>query len=207
MKIMPGIFFLLSWYTVSPQALYRVTEDYFRASPFKTEFSQFLTRLIEDPALSEKDIRKKTDSTLFYLQGVYTGHAPFFFPSSRCKIVVAEQEEYTDSSFTEAYTFFVYQLNSYASPGQEGLKEIRQEFEKLSRRFKKGFGTTDQKELKNGNEQTGAIMNYAYKNMDFYPLTFAWATAADNKENVLALTIRFFIIDNKAYLPVPPDSP
>lgn len=120
---------------------------------------------------------------------------------------MAEQQEYTDSSLNETYTYFVYQLIGYAPPGTEGLKDIQQEFERLKRRFKKGFDTIDQKELKKGSEQMGAIINYSYKEMIFYPLTIAWATSTGNKENLVTLSIRFFMIDNKAYLPVSPDSP
>ncbi len=207
MKIKLFISFLLTWQMVCPQTLYKTTEDYFRANPFKMEFNQFLSSFINDPALSEKKIKKKTDSTLFYLQGVYLSYSPFFFPATRCKIILAEQQEYTDSSLNETYTYFVYQLIGYAPPGKEGLKDIQQEFERLKRRFKKGFYTIDQKDLQKGGEQMGAIINYTFKQMVFHPLTIAWATSPGNKENLVTLSIRFLMIDNKAYLPISPDSP
>lgn len=207
MKLKLLIAFLLCWQTICPQSLYKTGEDYFRLDPFKIEFSQFLTSLISDPALTEKKISKRTDSTLFYLEGIYPSHKPFFFPSTRCKIILAEQQGYTDSLATQPYTYFVYQLIGYASQDEEGLKNVKQEFERLNRRFKKGFDSLDQKELKRDNKQSGFIINYTYKEIVFYPLTIAWATSADHKENIVAISLRFFMIDNKAYLPIPADSP
>ena len=207
MKIKFFIAFLLTWQIVCAQHLYKAVEDYFPANPFKTEFSLFINNLLKDPALVERDIKKKTDSTLFFLQGIYQAHSPFFFPSTRCKIILAEQQEYMDSTSAEAYTFFVYQLIGYANPGAVGLRDIKEEFERMNRRLKKGLAAEEQKILKRGSEQSGAIINYSYKDTVFNPLTIAWATSADNKENIIVLSIRFFLIDNKAYLPIPADSP
>lgn len=205
MKIKLFIIFLFTWQTVCPQLLQNVAEDYFRTNPFKTSFSQFLNSLISDPALKEKTISKKTDSTLFHLQGVYSSYSPFFFPSTHCKIVLAEREEYIDSLRT--YPYFIYQLIGYAPPGEEGLKSIKQEFEKLNRKFKKGFAVSDLKDLTKGDEQSGAIINYTYEGMVFHPLTIAWLSTKEHKENIVALSIRFFMQDNKAYLPIPANSP
>lgn len=207
MRIKLFTIFLLTWQTAYPQTLYKATQDYFRYDPFKTEFSQFLNKLINDPSLTEKDIKKKTDSTLFFLQGIYKSHSPFFFPATRCKIVLAEREEYADSLSTEIYTYFVYQLIGYAAPGEEGLKDVIQEFDRLNRHLKKGLDPPEQKKLKRGIEQSGAIINYSFRNTPFYPLTIAWATSPDKKENIVVLSIRFFMIDNRAYLPVPSNSP
>lgn len=207
MKIKLLSILLLSWQFLCPQPLYKVTADYFRLDPFKVSFSQFLNSLISDPALTEKDIRKKNDSTLFYLQGIYPAHSPFFFPAVRSKVIIAEQQEFTDTSQTDVYTYFVYQLIGYAPPGKEGLKDIREEFERLNRRLKKGLSQSDRKDLKRGSEDLGAIVNYTYRDMIFYPLTIAWASSPGNKENIIAVSVRFFVEDNRAYLPIPADSP
>ena len=207
MKIRVCIFFLLTWQTLCPQTLYKAAQEYFRHDPFKTDFSQFLNNLINDPTLTEKKISKKNDSTLFYIEGIYTSHSPFFFPSPRCKIILAEQEADIDSLSTTPFTFFVYQLIGYATTGNEGIKDIKEEFEKLNRRLKKGLDPTELKVLKRGSEQMGAIQNYTYQGMIFQPLTIAWATSADHKENIIALSIRFFMDENKAYLPISSNRP
>ncbi|MEO7982735.1 MAG: hypothetical protein ABI688_01510 [Bacteroidota bacterium] len=192
---------------LSAQTLYKATQDYFRQNPFKTEFHQFINNLISDPALSEKEIKKKTDTTLFFLQGIYKSHSPFFFPVSRCKVVLAERQEFIDTVTNHVYTYFVYQMIGYAPPGKEGLKDVKEEFERLNRRLKKGLEIIDPKELKRGDAPSGAINNYTYRNLLFYPLTIAWATTAENTENIIALTIRFFMAKNTAYLPIPSNGP
>jgi predicted MFS family arabinose efflux permease len=45
------------------------------------------------------------------------------------------------------------------------------------------------------------ITNYTYGGMIFSPLTIAWTSSADKKENMVVLTIRFFMANNQAYLP------
>jgi hypothetical protein len=202
-------FLLLYGPSHGQETVSKITHSYFRSDPFNKEFSQFLNNLINDPALTEKSIKKRTDSTLFFLQGIYSSHSPFFFHTNRCKIILAERQEYKDSLSTRTYTYFIYQLIGYAAPGEEGQKDIKQEFEKLNRRFKKGLDETDQKELKRGYEQSGAIINYSFMKMPFYPLTIAWTTSADHQENIIAITVRFYMEDNEAYLylPIPPDSP
>lgn len=207
MKIKCCLLFLLAWQNLYPQSFYKISQEYFRHDPFKPEFSQFLNSLINDPALSEKKISKKNDSTLFYMEGFYSSFSPFFFPSSRCKIILAEQQEYADSLTNNVYTYFVYQLIGYAPPGEEGIKDIRQEFDKLSRRFKKVLDPKEQKEFKRGSERTGALIDYTYRDMIFHPLSIAWVTSQDHKENILALSIRFFMDENKAYLPIPANCP
>lgn len=207
MKIRCCIFFLLCWQTLCSQLLYKAAQDYFRHDPFKTDFSQFLTSLINDPTLSEKKINKKNDSTLFFIEGIYSSPSPFFFPASRCKIILAEQEEYLDSLSERPFTYFVYQLIGYAPPGNEGIKDVKEEFDKLNRRLKKGLDPVELKVLKKGSEQSGAIQNYRYQGMIFQPLTIAWVTSADHKENIIALSIRFFMDENKAYLPIPSNRP
>lgn len=207
MKIKLLFLFVLSWQTVLPQWLYTTTRSYFRQDPFKTEFSRFLPALMNDPGLIDKKINKKTDSTLFYLQGRYNSYYPFSITTTHCKIILAEQQDYLDSSGNKTFTYFVYQLVGYAPPGEAGLKDIKQEYEKLHRRFKKEMEVNDLKELKRDGVQSGVIMNYTFKGMVFYPVTVAWASSADHKENIIALSVRFFMQDNQAYLPIPPDSP
>jgi hypothetical protein len=192
---------LLYSFLHAQETINKITQSYFRCDPFSGEFSQFLNKLINDPALSDKKMDKKNDSTLFYLQGHYASHSPFFFPTIACKIILAERQEYADTSSNNVYTYFIYQLIGYAKDGEEGRKDIEEEFEKLSRRFKKGFKASDQKELKTGTEKTGDIINYSVTNTPFYPLSIAWTSSTGKKNNMLVISVRFYMTDNYAYLP------
>lgn len=201
MKIKLFIFLSLCWQTICSQSIYKATEQYFRHDPFKTEFSQFLIKLINDPSLSQKEVVKTTDSTLFFLQGIYTTHSPFFFPTINCKVVLAERLEYPDSLSTSPARFFIYQLIGYAPSGEDGRKDVKKEFEKLNNRLKKGLQLAAEKDLTHSSGKSGMITNYTYGGMIFSPLTIAWTSSADKKENMVVLTIRFFMANNRAYLP------
>ena len=188
--------------TLAQEAVFNIAKTYYRSDPFEKEFSAFLNRLMNDPTLINKTIHKKTDSTLFFLEGIYTSHSPFFFKANHTKIILAEKEEVENDSLQYVNTTFNYQLIGYASPGEEGIKDVREEFEKFCRRYKKKFDGDNYKELKAGEKQAGEIRNFSLKYPDFYPLTVAWATSKEHNDNIFALTIRFRVFENQAYLPI-----
>jgi len=92
-------------------------------------------------------------------------------------------------------------LIGYAPPGDEGFKDVKKEFDKLNNRLKKGLELAAQKDLKHASGKSGMIINYTYGGMIFSPLTLAWTSSADKKENMVVITIRFLMTDNRAYLP------
>ena len=95
----------------------------------------------------------------------------------------------------------------YAKDEKEDRKDIEQEIKKLSRRFKKGFKASDQNELKTGNEKTGDIVNFLITDLPFYPLSIAWSSSTDKKNNMLVISVGFYMTDNYAYLPKSANSP
>lgn len=204
MKKLYFFFILLLSLQAQSQQLYKISKNYYRADPFRQEFSSFLNQLMKDPLLINKTIHKKTDSTLFFLDGIYNSYSPFFFKTTHCKVALAEREEAVDST-GQLYSFFLYQLVGYAPAGKDGIKDVQQEFEKFCRQYKRGFTRDNYKELKLQDQQTGEIRDYYYKDLLLSPLTVAWATNKDHTENVFAITIRFSIVENTAYLPIPAD--
>jgi hypothetical protein len=190
------------------QAIYDIAKNYYRANPFENKFNSFLNHLMNDPALLNKTIHKKTDTTLFFLEGTYSSHSPFFFKADKTKIILAENEEVknveNDSSLYLQTTFF-YQIIAYAPAGEEGIKDVKEEFEKLCRRNNKKFDGNNYKELRTDEKQGGEIRNYSSDYPGFFPLTIAWATSKEHNDNILALTIRFMVFENQAYLPITAD--
>lgn len=206
MKIKLLFFFVLNWQTGFSQSFYNAAEDYFRSSPFNKPFNEFTYGLMKDPALVEKKINKKTDSTLFFLQGKYFSYSPFFIPLIQCKIILAEREEFLDSLSADVYTYFVYQVIGNAAAGENGRKDVKEEFEKLNRKFSKKINTADKTDLKTNNQQSGMLINYRYKKFPFFPLSIAWTSSDDMKENRIIISMRFYVMDNKAYLPISANS-
>ena len=138
------LFFLLFHFTVNgQQQLEKIAANYFRSTPFNKEFSQFLAHLMNDPTLIDKTIKKKTDSTLFYIQATYSSHNPFFFKGIKTKVILAEKEEMPADSTQEPQSVYIYQLIGYAPSGEDGIKDIKEEYKKIGRRYKKSFYAAD----------------------------------------------------------------
>lgn len=198
------LLFVLSISTAHAQKVYNIAQTYYRINPFNKEFSSFLIRLMDDPLLTNKTINKKTDSTLFFLEGTYNSHSPFFFKATRTKIILAEREHKTDSTGL-VNNIFLYQLVGYAPPGKEGVNDIQKEFDKFCNRYKKGPYGVNIRELKLQDKKTGEIRDYLLSSLIFSPLTIAWSTSKNNEENIFAITVRFTVVENRAYLPIPAD--
>ncbi|MBI3138941.1 MAG: hypothetical protein HYZ15_10180 [Sphingobacteriales bacterium] len=183
----------------------RVVQQYYRINPFNKEFSNFLSRLMNDPTLTDTTLHRKTDSTLFFLEGNYTTHRPFFFRAGQVKVLLAERELTIDS--TEDFsTVFLYQLVGYAPGGKEGVQDVKTEFEKLSRQYKRVFEISSSRELKSGQQVYGEVRDFYFTNVFFPILTLAWSTR-EEKENLVAITVRFMVYNNAAYLPITANSP
>lgn len=195
---------VLSISTAHAQKVYQIAQTYYRINPFNKEFSSFLIRLMDDPILINKTINKKTDSTLFFLEGTYTSHSPFFFKTTRTRIILAEREDITDS-IGEVNNIFLYQLVGYAPPGKEGVNDVQKEFDKFCNRYKKSPGGVNIREIKIQDKKTGEIRDYQLSNLIFSPLTIAWSTSKNNEENIFAITVRFTVVENRAYLPISAD--
>ncbi len=207
MRIAITISFLLITAVTRSQSVYNISKDYFRADPFKNPFNNFISQLINDPAITEKKITKRSDSVLFYFEGIYKTGNPFFIPVEKCKIILAEKEDRTDDSTRTPFFYYEYQLIGFSGNTKESLKDVKQEFEKLNKKFSRTLSKEEARELKRNNEVAGNIINYSYKNMAFIPVTLAWASLAEPQDYIIAITLRFLNINNVAYLPIPADSP
>lgn len=182
------------------QAPAKIANDYFRISPFNKDFSSFVQRLMTDPMLTDKTIHRKTDTTLFFLEGWYKTFRPFFFLPDKVKVILAEKELAKDS-MDEINVIYLYQLVAYAPPGEEGAKDVQSEYEKLSKKFKHQFDMSSVRELKTGENKYGEVREFYDDNVFFQLLSLAWNTT-EKGENLLAMTLRFLVYENTAVLPV-----
>lgn len=197
-----SLILLSSLQTHSQEILRKVSDEYYRSSPFNKEFHRFIEHILNDPAFIKDTVHRKTDTTLYYMRGSYRGHNPYFFKAIRTDIILAERlEPFLDSANT-FHTVFYYQLVGYAPPGEEGINDVKREFEKACRRYKKGFTGNNDRELTSGNQKKGEVRDYMYRHAFYPPLTISWLTSESGANNVFAITIRFMMYDNRALLPV-----
>lgn len=187
-------------YLARAEQLIKFSKNYFRSDPFAGEFSSFLKHLINDPAIIEKNIQKRTDTTLYSFYGTYTSYNPFFFKPKRVEILLEETPvEYIDSLQTRD-TIFAYQLMAYADDDNAGNEETLKEFEKINRQTGRKL-ENNYRELKNGNEITARIYNYFMPGHLLSPLSIAWGRLPGQHELVLNITLRFKMSANVSVLP------
>lgn len=179
----------------------KITHSYFRSDPFSSAFSSFITGLLNDPTLTDKILEKKTDTSLFYFQGTYTNHNPFFFKPTKVEVILSETALQLDS--LHADTIYSYQLLAYNNDTKEGMQELKKEFEKIYRHYKKGFAKNQYTENPAGSKWNGATYNFFVLYHAVSPFAITWFGPDENREICLILTIRMKISNNEAVLPIP----
>ena len=184
----------------SQEGLYQFSKSYFRSDPLVGSFSGFLKHLMNDPAIKNKQIQQRTDSTLFYFFGVYTSYNPFFFKAKRVEILLEETPiKYVDS--LPADTILVYQLLAYTD-GSRGQQEVKKEFEKIHRQYNKRFADSNYRNLETGEKITGGLHNYFVSFAGLAPVSTIWGLLKETNEYVLNITLRIKSKENRTVLPV-----
>jgi hypothetical protein len=196
-------FFILPacYISFGQSSAFKITKEYFRSDPFQKEFSSFLQHLFNDPSLTNKVLEKRTDTSLFYFQGTYTNHNPFFFKPKRIEVVLAQSVVEQDSLIID--TIYTYQLLAYNNDTKEEAQELKKEFEKIHRRYKNSFFKTTFSENPAGNKLKEASYNFFDPFNAVAPFSVSWFGPDENQEICLVLTIRMQAKNNKAILPIP----
>ncbi|MEI9809641.1 MAG: hypothetical protein WDO16_18250 [Bacteroidota bacterium] len=197
---LPAVLFVcLSSNSQSP--VYKITHSYFRSDPFETTFSAFVSHLLNDPALTDKVLEKKTDTSLFLFRAYYKNYNPFFFKPKKVEVVLTETPVSLDS--LNADTIYTYQLRAFTNDTKEGAAELKKEFEKIYRRHKGSFNKTSYTESQPGSRLPSATYNFFDPLHGVAPFAVTWAGPNADKEMCLIITIRLSTHGNKAILPIP----
>jgi|SRR5689334_9793290 len=171
--------------------LLKIVHNYFRSDPYQNEFGFFLKHLMNDPNLVTKTTRLKTDTSLFYFQGVYKDHNPFGFPSARTEVRLAEKEFVLDDSLSLKDTMIVYQILGFSYNGKTGLASVKNEFTKFNRHYGKHF-TSEASDIKQGDEIVGGTEDYFIYAIDASPLSATWVKV-DEVQSAFVITLRLKI--------------
>ena len=170
--------------------LLKIVKNYFRSDPYQNEFGFFIKHLMHDPILVNKSTRLRTDTSLFYFQGVYKNYSPYGFLADRTEIRLAEQELVINDSLPLKDTLIVYQLLGFNN-GKAGLEAVKDEFFKFNRHYGKHF-ITEPGNITQGTEIVGATEDYFIRGVAASPLTVAWAKL-DESESAFIITLRLKI--------------
>lgn len=200
-KILLLFFLIIAFHreSFSQDGLFQFSKNYFRSDPFAGNFSDFIKHLLNDPAIGNKQMLHKTDTSLFYFFGTYKNHNPFFFKPRQIEVRLQESPiQYADSLPTD--TILVYQLTAYAEPGDVGKQEVKKEFEKIHRQINKKFYTSNNKDLKTGTTVTGGVHNYFVGFASLAPVSVVWARLNGTNESVLNIILGMKTSNNQAVL-------
>ncbi len=199
-----SLFLFLSVRAAAQQeGLYQFAHSYFRSDPFQGQFSRFMEHLMKDPGITEKRTRLRSDTSLFYFFGVYSNYNPFFFKPKRMEVLLEEMPVQYVDSLPPQDTILVYQLVAYGENSEKGLKEIKKEFEKIHRQYKRRFFDSNYHEFKENAAVTGAMYNYFVPLHGLSPLTIAWGKLEGPDAPILNITLRMKTSENMTVLPVP----
>jgi hypothetical protein len=198
-SLLPALLISIATHSQSP--VYKIAHNYFRSDPFETEFSAFLKHLLNDPKINNKILEKKTDTSLFFFQGLYADYNPFFFKPLKVEVSLLESPIKLDSLRTD--TIYVYQLLAYNNGTKEGITELKKEFEKIYRRYKSSFAKSSYAENSADSKMAGASYNFFDGMHGVSPFAITWLGPSEDKEICLVITIRMKTRNNKAVLPVP----
>jgi len=190
-----------SYLSYSQEAVPKIAKDYFRSDPFNSDFSEFITHLLNDPTLTDKVLEKRTDTSLFFFQGTYKTFNPFFFKPKRVEVVLTEVVIDQDSLPRD--TIYAYELFAYDDATKEGTEEVKKEFDKIFHHYKGKF-TSNQLSTKSDNDKTeGVTYNFFDRWHALAPFAVSWFGPVGHNEICLILTLRMDTYMNKAVLPMP----
>lgn len=186
--------------TPEEKGMLKVAKAYFRSNPYQVHFSAFLNHLMHDPTLSHTIIKKRTDTSLFSLEGEYAKHNPYAFKADRVEIRLVDGTLNLEDSVSKPDTLLFYQLLGY-SYGEKGVASVKQEFERFDRKYGHYFVESEVSELKREGQVTGLVLNYFTKVASYSPLAIGWIKL-DDYQAVFTVTFRIKVIDNFATLPM-----
>ncbi len=187
----------------SQDILQKFTHSYFRSDPYKSEFSVFLAHLLKDPAIANKEMLPRTDTSFFYFHGTYTNFNPFFFKPKRIEVILTETEVSYSESDPSIDTVYLYQLLAFNDYTPEGIEDVKKEFNRVNRQFAKKFFDSNHTDLKQGTKIAGGASNYFIPLHGVAPVTIAWGKIENQNSAVLSIVLRMKSSYNRAVSPAP----
>ncbi len=195
------ILFITCAFSVKAQReLPDIAEHFYRVSPFEQDFSKFISALVSDPALTSKEVIKRSDTSFFFFKGTYKNFNPFTFLPTRTEIILAEQVQQLSDSLPDRDTFLIYQVLGYTEEGNAGTEAVKKEYNRFNRLYKSVFDEKNNTDMGTDGVIAGQVTNYFFSVSYLSPLTVAWGQLTSKHENVFALSLRLKIMENRSVL-------
>jgi hypothetical protein len=170
----------------------KVLKTYFPVNPYKYSFSVFYKKLNENPAITNKSIQKRTDSTLFSFKGDLSNYkiGDFLFIDAEIKL---EEVQVKLTGYNITDTIIQYQLNCYCRGGSIGLEVAKKAFLYFDDNFPMPSAWVKTK-VEEG-RLTGLVRDYYYPGLIVIPVSAGWMELYDDK-SAFQITIRMKLHQN-----------
>lgn len=195
---------LYSCFLFSQSPLQTVLKNYFRTHPFNMRFSTFITSLQQDPWFTTTSYERRTDSSFFYLSGVYKNFNPFRYPPVELRLVVAEDLFIHNDSLHTPDTIINLQLMGIADTGTVARNSVTREFKRFHNNRGTDFSDNDYNLVTKNGQIVAEIYNYYLFPFTVSPVTIAWGAVPESQRYTFTITIRFKVRQNIADLVLAP---
>jgi hypothetical protein len=204
-RILLPLFIFIAETGYSQFPMKSLQKTYFRIHPFDMKFSSFVLTLQNDPWFTVDTYKRRTDSTFFFLSGVYKNFNPFRYVPKELKLVLVEEEIIHSDSLQTRDTIINLQLMGIADTGIASKKMVEKEFKRFHSNQSDKFSNNTYKSLGGKNEITGEIYNYFISPFSIPPVTVAWGFLPGSYQYTFVIKIRFKVVQNVAVYVAGPD--
>jgi hypothetical protein len=175
-----------------------ILKDYFRTNPFETRFSTYLTSLQKDPWLSIEEFSRRTDSSFFFLTGVYKNVNPFHYPIKEVRLIIAEGEFIHNDSLKTLDTIITIQLLGITDTASANKANVAKEFKRFNNKYSDAFWKNSYDKIERPNGVSAEVYNYFIYPYAISPISCAWGHIPETGEYTFTITIRCKVKENIA---------
>ena len=201
------VFCILTVHTSFSQSQFKyVVKKYFRTHPLQTRFSTFIISLHKDPWFTIDEEDRRTDSSFYYLSGIYKNYNPLQFTPTELRLVLSEMQIVHQDSLKTLDTIMTLQLMGITDSSAAGKKMVEKEFKRFHNNHEDRFSNSTYYSFKSKNGETIAeIYNYYVSPFSVAPITIAWGFKDETHQHTFTVSFRFKVTQNFATFIVSPD--
>lgn len=194
------LFFCLlfsSFESYSQEQYFKVVKEYFRVNPYEGSYSGFVNAVITDPELTNIKITKKSQDSLFSVNGDYQKFVPFRFHPRKVEIMLSERTLLSQQALTD--TIIGYQISGNFDYSEKNLQYIQKEYNSICKKLNKAFNSKEEVDLNTiSGIKAGKAAHYFWTSLTISPITVSWYQKTNSNELVLLIFLRLKYVNNKA---------
>ena len=182
--------------------IYNVFETYFPYNPLASKFDVFFKKLNSDFALTNKSVRKRTDTSLFSFKGNYSDYQKKDLRHVNSAITLEEAILDVQDTLKRKDTFFQYKITFHYPRSPANASYVKKKFDQFNGDYQGVFTSKEDYDLKDREVKNGTERNYFMYFSPVSPLSVRWATF-NNDESVFSISVYMKLVQNKLIMYTP----